>query len=67
MCGAQRFCETTWRGCLGDSGEHPPGVQVCTETWWCVEIVNGGVSRAEVPMCGDLEACPSWANNTIVR
>ena len=32
-----------------------------------IEIVNGGVSRAEAPMCGELEVCPSWENNTIVR
>ncbi len=25
------------------------------------------MSRVEAPMCGDLEACPSWENNTIMR
>ena len=29
--------------------------------------MNGGVPRAEAPVCGDLEARLSWANNTIVR
>ena len=29
--------------------------------------MNGGVSRVAAPMCGDLEARPSWANNMIVR
>ncbi len=26
-------CATTWHGFLGDSGECPPVVQVCTVTW----------------------------------
>jgi len=29
--------------------------------------VNGGVSQVEAPMCGNLEARPSWTNNTIVQ
>lgn len=29
--------------------------------------MNGGEIHAEAPVCGDLEACPSWENNTIVR
>ena len=29
--------------------------------------MNGGATRAEVPVCGDLEVRPSWANNTTVR
>ena len=24
-------CAKTWRGCLGDLGEHPPIMQVCTK------------------------------------
>ena len=31
-------CATTWHGCVGDSGECPPGVQVCTK-------VNEGWNR----------------------
>ena len=29
--------------------------------------MNKGVSQVEAPMCGDLEARPSWENNMIVR
>ena len=32
------FCAKAWRGCLGDSGERPPIVQVCTKTCWCVGL-----------------------------
>ena len=29
--------------------------------------MNRGVSLVEAPLCGDLEARPSWENNMIVR
>ena len=31
--GEHSVCATNWQGFLGDSGEHPPVVQVCKATW----------------------------------